>query len=187
VAARIIVEQGLQDFGMAKRKAADRLGLATRAALPTNAEVELAVARHNRLFAPQLESSTLPELRLAAIQAMQLLERFQPRLTGAVLRGTVTPCSTVDLHVFDDSAEQVGIELELQGLPYRLSDKRVRVRHDASALYPCYAFETAGVEITAMVFPDRSKGQPPLSAVDGKPEARAGITEVTALVSDRRD
>ena len=38
-AARIIVDQGIRDYRVAKIKAAERLGLNTRGALPGNAEI----------------------------------------------------------------------------------------------------------------------------------------------------
>ena len=50
-AARIMAEHGVQDFLIAKRKAAERLGVEDVAAvLPKNSEIELALAEYQRLF-----------------------------------------------------------------------------------------------------------------------------------------
>ncbi len=49
-AARIIVEQGIQDYRVAKKKAAERLGMTGRGSLPGNPEIEHAVSEHLRLF-----------------------------------------------------------------------------------------------------------------------------------------
>ncbi|MFQ5982488.1 MAG: hypothetical protein ACE5KS_03845, partial [Woeseiaceae bacterium] len=49
-AARIIVEQGIQDYRIAKNKAAERLGLTDRGSLPGNPEIEHAVSEHLKLF-----------------------------------------------------------------------------------------------------------------------------------------
>ena len=49
-AARIIVEQGIQDFRVAKNKAAERLGLKDRGSLPGNSEIQQAVGEHLQLF-----------------------------------------------------------------------------------------------------------------------------------------
>ena len=38
-AARLIVDQGIRDYGLAKKKAAQRLGMSTRGSLPGNSEV----------------------------------------------------------------------------------------------------------------------------------------------------
>jgi hypothetical protein len=49
-AARIMREQGVRDFLLAKRKAADRLGVTDRHALPANQEIADALAAQQRLF-----------------------------------------------------------------------------------------------------------------------------------------
>ena len=50
-AARLIAEHGIHDYGLAKRKAAERLGVDTDCAvLPRNVEVEAALMERQRLF-----------------------------------------------------------------------------------------------------------------------------------------
>jgi hypothetical protein len=89
-AARIMSEQGIDDYGLAKRKAAERFGATDIAVLPKNTEIEAALAAHHRLFEAHTHSSTLSALRRTALQAMRLLQRFDPRLVGPVLSGTAS-------------------------------------------------------------------------------------------------
>ncbi len=185
--ARLIVDHGYLDYGLAKRKACERLGLSNRTAMPSNSEVEHAVAERNRIFAGDGHDLELDAMRHAALQAMELLDGFQPRLTGAVLRGVVTPATRVQLHVFSDAPELVGARLDEDALGYRVEAKRVRTRHDTWSDQPVYRFELGGQEIEAIVFTERARGQKPLSPVDGRPVERAGIAQVSALISDRRD
>ena len=49
-AARIMAEQGIEDFLLAKRKAAERMGATDASVLPKNTEIEEALAEHNRSF-----------------------------------------------------------------------------------------------------------------------------------------
>src|SRR5215470_13191592 len=50
-AARLMAEHGIRDFLVAKRKAAERLGVTDGGALlPKNSEIEEALAAHQRLF-----------------------------------------------------------------------------------------------------------------------------------------
>ena len=105
-AARIIVEQGVQDYRLAKTKAAERLGMSDRGSLPRNGEIEEAVAEHLQLFRHDTHSPLLQSLRSAALSAMQMLSPFTPRLVGLVLAGTAGEHSAVNLHLFSDSAEQ---------------------------------------------------------------------------------
>jgi hypothetical protein len=62
-AARIIVEQGVQDFRLAKTKAAERLGMTDRGSLPGNSEIEVAVAEHLKIFGRESYFDLLQSLR----------------------------------------------------------------------------------------------------------------------------
>ena len=62
-AARIMREQGVDDFLLAKRKAADRLGVTDASILPRNTEIEAARAAHQRLFAADRHEADLASLR----------------------------------------------------------------------------------------------------------------------------
>ncbi len=48
--ARIMAEEGVKDFMLAKRKATARLGLTNRTLLPSNIEIEQALLAYQRLF-----------------------------------------------------------------------------------------------------------------------------------------
>src|SRR3954462_8325752 len=104
-AARIMSEQGIDDYRLAKRKAAERLGATDIAVLPKNTEIEAALAAHHRLFEGHTHTSALTQLRQTALQAMLLLKKFQPRLVGPVLSGTASAHSEVNLDIFADSPE----------------------------------------------------------------------------------
>ena len=84
-AARIMREQGVDDFLLAKRKAAERLGVTDASILPRNTEIEAARIAHQRLFAADRHEADLAGLRRAALEAMRLMSDFQPRLVGPVL------------------------------------------------------------------------------------------------------
>src|SRR5690554_6697019 len=106
-AARLMAEHGIQDYLVAKRKAAERYGVVEGALLPRNTEIEAALMAYQRLFGGARHGSRLQEQRRVALEAMQLLEQFEPRLVGPVLAGTATGHADVQLHLFSDSAEVV--------------------------------------------------------------------------------
>ena len=72
-AARIIINQGIRDYRVAKIKAAERLGLHSRGSLPGNAEVERAIEEHHKLFGGDQHLDLLRRMRQAASAAMELL------------------------------------------------------------------------------------------------------------------
>jgi hypothetical protein len=183
-AARIMSEQGIDDYGLAKRKAAERFGATDIAVLPKNTEIEAALADHQRLFEADTHSSTLDDLRRTALRAMRLLERFEPRLVGPVLSGTASTHSEVNLHLFADGTESVALHLMDNGIPHRILERRLRYEPDRVVSYPVVRFVAGRHEIDAVVFPVNGIRQSPASPVDGRPMRRASAEEVEALLED---
>lgn len=184
-AARIIVEQGVRDYRVAKIKAAERLGMSSRGSLPGNTEIEQAVSEHLLLFGGDAHATLLRELRLAAVAAMQLLEEFSPRLVGPVLAGTADENSAINLHVFADSPEAVALYLGDKNIACRLYERRLKSRpgrNTSPDVFPGYEFACNGEAIEATVFAVDGIRQAPISPIDGKPMRRADEKAVRALL-----
>lgn len=183
-AARIIVEHGIRDYHAAKLKAAERLGLGGRGALPRNAEIEKAVGEHLELFGREVHNAMLRGLRESAVKVMELLQAFSPRLVGPVLKGTADANSAINLHVFADSAESVATRLGVLGIRYRDYDRRLRSRRDRTDRFVGYDFHHGDAAVEATVFPVDGIRQAPISPIDGRPMQRADIKAVRRLLED---
>jgi len=183
-AARLMFEHGVDDYGFAKRKAAERLGASEYAVLPKNAEIDAALAEYQRLFAADTHADTLAAQRRAAIDAMELLEEFEPRLVGPVLSGTATPHQEISLHVFSDTPEAVSIKLLEDRIQYRVAEHRVKMNAERVLAIPAVQFSVHDFPVEALVFPRDGIRQSPLSPSDGRPMRRATVEEVRSLVAD---
>ncbi len=184
--ARIIVDQGVRDYRIAKIKAAERLGLSTRGALPGNTEIEQAVCEHLLLFCGDTHAQLLAHLRRAALAAMCLLAQYSPRLVGPALAGTADENSVINLHVFADSPESVAMFLESENIASRLYERRLKMRRGRDVrpnAFAGYAFEHAGETIEATVFPVDGIRQAPISPIDGNPMRRLDEKGVRALLT----
>lgn len=181
-AARLIAEEGVVSYRAARDKAVRRLGLGGARDLPSPLEIEQALADHLRLFRGPAHLDRLAALRRHAAEAMRLLAEFEPRLTGRVLSGTAGEHTPITLHLFTDSAEDVGFFLIDRAIPYRLGDKRYRDADGRWRVYPSYVFVAGDAEIELVVFPALELRQAPPSPLDGRPMARAGLAEVEAMV-----
>jgi hypothetical protein len=184
-AARIMQEHGLRDFRSAKEKAGLRLGLEDKGALPSNQEIESAIAERNRIFHGDAHEELVNVLRHAAVDVMRQLGQFDPRLVGPALTGSASEHSTIDLHVFSDTAEAVGGALDGLGFPNRVFEHRLRMRRDESELFPGFRFSNGDFEFAATIFPERGRGNAPLSPVDGRPMRRATVKDIEALLCGR--
>src|SRR5690349_16886451 len=110
-AARLMAEDGIDDFALAKRKAARQLGVSEAQSLPRNDEIEAELRAYRALYQAEEHPQVIGELRRIALDAMQALEQFSPYLTGAVLTGTAGPFAEIELQLFPDSAKDVEIFL----------------------------------------------------------------------------
>lgn len=185
-AARIMVEQGVRDYRVAKMKAAERLGLNTRGALPRNAEIELAISNHLALFGGDTHSDFLQLMRETALAAMDMLSAYTPRLIGPVLHGTADENSAINLHVFADSPETVAMQLDAMGYSYRSYERRLKTSRGRGAKPSSFAgfqFELEDACVEATVFPVDGIRQAPISPIDGKPMKRADRKAVRLLLS----
>ncbi|MEJ2515749.1 MAG: hypothetical protein P8080_11075 [Gammaproteobacteria bacterium] len=182
-AARIMREQGVRDYLLAKRKAADRLGVDDRTALPANQEIAAALSAQQRLFGGTAHETNLRSMRESALQAMDMLAGFSPRLVGAVLDGTAMPHSDVNIHVFADSPEEVAFHLMETGVRYRSGDRRIRLSAGRYASYPTFVFELGETTVDLTVFPAAALRQAPTCPVTGGPMRRARREELAELLA----
>jgi len=180
-AARLICDHGIVDYRAAKQKAAEKLGLLNFGALPTNQEIEAAVAERNRIFGAARQQSLLTQLRSVAIAVMQDLRVFKPRLVGPVLSGNVTDHSFISLHLFSEPAESVELQLAASGIRHNLISQRLKLQRDMVEQFPGYRFCADNVRVEITVFPERHNRHAPLSPLDGKPMRRAKLQEVKLL------
>ncbi len=183
-AARIIQEHGLSDFQFAKEKAVERLELKGNSALPSNQEIEFALAERNRIFKGDTHLAQLRQLRKVALTAMNSLNVFHVRLAGPVLSGNTTEHSRIDLHLFSDSQESVAMTLNALGIRHRSVQIRHRFRRRLPKQFPGYRFNMDESDFSASVFPELLRRYSPLSLIDGKPMQRAGIQELERLLRE---
>jgi len=184
-AARLMAEHGIRDFLIAKRKAAERLGVMDGAALlPKNSEIESALGEYQRLFGGESHLIALDAQRRAALSAMRYLQEFEPRLVGAVLSGTATQHSEVQLHLFAERAESVTLKLLDEGIRHEVTERRLRFGSEEVRAFPGVRFEMDDQSIEATVFPTDGIRQAPVSPVDGRPMRRANALEVAALLGE---
>lgn len=118
LAARLIVEHGLADWTLAKRKAARQLMLPDSTALPSNDEIEAALTEHHALFGGDAHPANLRRQRQRALDWMHRLAPWEPLLVGGVAAGWATEHSDVRLELVADDPKAVEMDLAGHGVRY---------------------------------------------------------------------
>jgi hypothetical protein len=184
-AARILATEGQHNYHAAKKKAAERIGVSERLALPSNIEVKDALRSYQALYGGPAHRQNIERLRRTAARSMQLLGDFQPRLVGAVLDGTANAHSRIALHVFADAVESLILFLVEQGAAFSQEQRQIRWYDGGHRIVPLVVLELDDVEIEMTIFEPVHLRQAPPSPIDGRPQRRASLTEVEYLISER--
>ncbi len=181
LAARMIAEDGIDDYGHAKRKAARSLGMGEEEALPTNDEVETELRMYQALYQEDEQPERLRELRQVALEVMELLAEFRPYLTGAVLDGTAGRYAAVEIDLFADSAKDVEISLLSREIPYEIAEPRRRGPDTPEAELQ---IDCEGTPVLLSVFPLQLERQQRRNAHSGNRSQRARASQVATLVAE---
>lgn len=175
-AAKLIAADGSLDYGYAKRKAARQLGAPENRNLPDNTEVEEALRSYQALYQPLEQNETLEQLRAIAMEYMELLEEFNPYLTGSVLSGTAGRHSDINLQLFTDSEKELEFFLMNRRIVYQRGETRT-YNED----YPHFSIEDERAAVELTVYPPTVLRQMKKTLADGSAR-RVRLPQLRALI-----
>jgi len=180
-AARIMAEDGIDDFSLAKRKAARQIGAPESQSLPANDEIEAELRAYRALYQAVEHPLRIAELRRVALGAMQALDAFSPYLTGPVLAGTAGPYAEIELQLFPESAKDVELFLMNRNVSYTTREAR-RFSGDRSHPVSVLSLAWEGAPMRLSVFDPRAERLALKTSQAGRVQQRAGASEVAALL-----
>lgn len=180
-AARLMAEDGIDNFALAKRKAARQLGAAETESLPTNDEIEAALRDYRALYQAEAHPERIAELRRVALDAMRALERFSPYLTGPVLKGIAGPYAEIDLQLYPDSTKDVELFLLERSIPFDTAEGR-RYSGDRPHAVSVFKLDWLEIPLRLSVFDPRDERLALKTTQNGRVMDRAGIAEVGQLL-----
>jgi hypothetical protein len=181
IAARMMAEDGIADYGTAKTKAARQAGLADANLLPDNDEIEAALREYQSLYQKEDQAAALRRLREVAVRVMRDFAPFRPVLVGSVLNGTAGQYSDVSLQLFTDDPKALTMFLLNRRMRFEDGTKRVR-RGDQSYDVPQIRLEVDEVPVTLTVFGLEDERSPARARPGDEPQ-RARLHEVEALLT----
>jgi hypothetical protein len=184
-AARLMAEDGIEDFALAKRKAARQLGADDTQALPGNEEIEVELRTYQSLYQSDEHRHRIRELRAKALDAMRALAQFHPYLAGAVLKGTAGRYSDVELQLFTDDSKAVELLLLNRNLAYDTSDERYFAGGRERAV-PVLKLDWDGVPMRVSIYTANDERGALRNSAAGRAIERAGIEAVAHLIDDDR-
>lgn len=180
-AARLMAEDGIEDYGLAKRKAAKQLGMPDTRRLPNNAEIDAALHEYQSIYQPDDQRRRTQLLREQAVDSMRELEAFSPHLTGSVLSGTPGPYASIHLQLYTDNAKAVELFLLGRGFSYRTGQTRLYAGGELRTL-PVFTIDDDGIEIELTVLDTHDLRAPVRATAEGRVIERAKLQTVEAML-----
>ncbi len=181
IAARMMAEDGVADYGTAKTKAARQAGLEDAKLLPDNQEIEAALREYQGLYQKDDQPAHLRRLREVAVKVMRDFRDFRPALVGSVLSGTAGQYSDVNLQLFTDDPKALTLFLLNHRYRFEEGSKRVR-RGEQLDDVPQIRIDADGVTVTLTVLDPDDERQGARGRSDAQPPQRARLAEVEALL-----
>jgi hypothetical protein len=184
LAARLMAVDGIDDYALAKRKAARQAGAPDTRNLPNNDEVEHALRAYQQLYQADEQRDRLRHLRQRAREMMKLLARFDPYLSGAVLSGSAGKYSDIDLLLFTDSMKDVELFLMDRHIAYRSGERRIHIGEEMRGV-PNFSISTEDADFNITVFAPRDLRSQIRNSPEGRPLERVRIDWLNATLAER--
>ena len=181
LAARMIAEDGISDYGFAKRKAARQLGAVNADELPNNAEIEAEVRTYLSVFQDEEHLERQMVMRLAAVEIMRELQPFRPYLTGAVLDGTAGRYSEIEIDLFPESAKEVEIFFLNNSVAYEHREPR---RNQPDAPEAILVFDWDDIPVKLRIYSPDIERLTRRSPHGTRQMERARLAAVEALIKE---
>ncbi len=183
-AARLMIHEDVGEYFNAKRQAAENLlGMrATAVTLPSNREIRAAILQLTSLEGVTRDRR-LAHMRSVALDLMDRLAAFDPRLIGSVASGAIHAHSDIDLHIFCRSHDQLEHVLRVEGL------EAERIERDVSAggqrrRYVHYQLELEGIPVELSVYEPEELRVVSYSSIDDKPIDRMTRARLARLATE---
>lgn len=168
LAARLLARGEASGFSHAIEKALRATGQRSPTA-PEPLRIFFALIDYQRLFDRDSIAARTAHLRETALQVMETLEAFAPRLHGPVLYGTPLPDTAVGVHLHSDETEAVSRFLLDRRIPFRLHASQDTAGRASPSGRPVFECERRGVPLTLTVLPRKALRQRPRSTLTGGP------------------
>ena len=178
-AARLLYRREYKEYYQAKREAARRQGTKV---LPTNQEIHRQILLIAEATEGEERTARLQSMREAAMDVMEHLADFRPRLIGSVWTGHIRAGSDIDLHLYSDDLSQVEYKLQVANLPYQVYHVQSKRGQKVMTFTHIKHRHRRGFEVEMTVYPEEEYNLHPTCSITGGPMARASVAQLRELL-----
>lgn len=107
LAAQMIMEEGIEDYLFAKKKAAKSLGLNENMSLPSNSQIDNAIKDFNKIFNQDVDIEFLEHFKTQALNVMSMFKNFRPHLMNQLSEGIIPKFPEIKINLFADNLKDI--------------------------------------------------------------------------------
>lgn len=173
-AARLLYHREYREYFQAKRVAAKRQGTIH---LPSNREIHEQLLHIARRLEGEEHNLRLESMRRSALELMERLGEWQPRLIGSTWTGHIRQGSDIDINCYCDDVELV-VEALAEWAP-----ELVLVRAKDAEYQHVRLADVGGFACEVTVYDWENRFEHPRCGITGGPMRRGTLAEVRALLN----
>ena len=121
-AAEIIMEEGVDDYQYAKKKAVKYLDVNNLDTLPSNDEIDKALLEYGSIFQNEIDLDAICKIKEEALKIMKLFDRFNPFFLSQITEGLVPKYPIININIYTDSMKEIEYVLLNNNLNFEIKD-----------------------------------------------------------------
>jgi hypothetical protein len=180
-AAFLLYRGVVEEYKQAKEMAAESLGVKS---LPSNFEVAVELDDIAEELEGDQRRKQLSEMRRTALELMERLNDFHPRLIGSVWRGTVNHSSDIDIVIYSQDKGEVMKRLKDLGEVEREETGLVVKSGTPKTSEHFHLRTTSGYEAEIVVRPPEEEGEIELCDIYGDPKTGLSTAQLKKVLEE---
>ena len=154
-AAEIIMEEGINDYQYAKKKAVRYLGLDASDILPSNDEIDKALINYRLIFTAEIDIDLVKILKTEALAIMAFFADFNPYFVTQIFEGLLPKYPIIQINLFSDNMKEIEYVLLNNNIPFATKDFNIsekRTKKQSVKKIPIIIIESGSIPIELKIF-----------------------------------
>ena len=154
-AAEIIMEEGINDYQYAKKKAVRYLDLDASDILPSNDEIDKALINYRLIFATEVDIDLVKILKTEALAIMAFFADFNPYFVTQIFEGLLPKYPIIQINLFSDNMKEIEYVLLNNNIPFATKDFNIsekRTKKQSVKKIPIILIERGSIPIELKIF-----------------------------------
>ena len=154
-AAEIIMEEGINDYQYAKKKAVRYLDLDASDILPSNDEIDKALINYRLIFTAEIDIDLVKILKTKVLAIMAFFADFNPYFVTQIFEGLLPKYPIIQINLFSDNMKEIEYVLLNNNIPFATKDFNIsekRTKKQSVKKIPIILIERGSIPIELKIF-----------------------------------